>query len=187
MTSLMQESRKKNSLIKKNITFTTFHKNDEVLARLLETYFFEIVQPLYGDQREPLRKIKEGMDRICEFCFYSGKMAGMVVYKNHLSDEFLEDGIAKGIEIKTVFLVDKNAKTAGTIFKCLVGRAFRYAVKIKGSCLFATVSAQRPEVLRLMLKLGFKVVQTLPGKYIEGINEYLIHHPSPAEMLDQIS
>lgn len=169
--------------IEDQIIFKTLRRRDKKLLNLLEGYFLEIIQPLYGDQSEFLKKIKEGKDRICEFLIYSEKAAGVAIYKNHTSNEFIDFGIENAIEIKTVFLFEKNKKTAGLFLRHLLSRPAQMAIDIDATCLFGTVSSKKPEILRMMCKLGFKIIETFQGKYIKGIDEYLICHPRPEDLL----
>ncbi len=91
--------------------------------------------------------------------------------------------VKDGVEIKTIFLVDQNKKTAGLMLRYLLNQAANLAIEIRASCLFGTVSAKKPEVLKVMLKLGFQIATTFQGKYLENTDEYLIYHPRPYDLL----
>lgn len=156
--------------------FERLGKNSDRLIRLLEEYFKENIQPLYGDQRAFLDKIKEGKDRTCEFLFCNNKPVGVLIYKNQLSDEFAESGILQGLELKTVFLLEKRKKTAGLFLYYLLSHAANLTLDKQGICMFGTVSSQKPDVLKVMCKMGFKIIEMFKDKYIKGVDEYLICH-----------
>ncbi len=163
--------------------FKTLSKNDQELILILEEYFSEKIEPLYGNQSEFIRKIKEGKDRVCEFIFYGQKVCGIVIYKNHTSDEFADFGLKNSLEIKTIFLIDQKAKTAGLFLRYLLSRVAQYAIKINATSLFGTISAKKPEVLRVMRRLGFNAVATFKDKYLKNTDEYLMCHPFPYNLL----
>jgi hypothetical protein len=64
-----------------------------------------------------------------------------------------------------------------------MNRVAKKCMELKATCVFGTVSAKKQGVLNVMLKLGFNVVATFRGKYIENTDEYLICHENPASLL----
>ncbi len=165
------------------VRFQPLQKGSPQLFDLLKTNFAEKIAPLYGDQTEIIKKTTDGHDRSCEFLFYQDKPSGVIIYKNDPSDEFIEFGAGNAIELKTILLIQKNTKTAGIFLKHLLTRVANQAVQTEAECIFGTVSSKKPEVLRVLCKLGFNVVTCFHGKYIEGVDEYLICHPSPYDLL----
>jgi hypothetical protein len=169
-----------------NIEFKNLHLQDFQSVKILEDYISENIKPLYGNTAAGfLEKVKAGKDRTCEFLYYNDKPVGLIIYKYQLSDEFIEFGIKNGFELKSVFLIDKNRKTTGMFLYRLMCKAAQKAVEANATCIFGTVSAKKQDVLKLMIKLGFNVVQTFKGKYMDDVDEYLICHPNPHYLLIQ--
>jgi hypothetical protein len=170
--------------IQGNIEFKNLHLRDLQSVKILEDYISENIQPLYGNTAAGfLEKVKSGKDRACEFLYYNNEPVGLIIYKYQLSDEFIEFGIKSGFELKSVFLIDKNKKTAGVFLYRLMHKAAQRAVEANATCIFGTVSAKKQNVLKLMIKLGFKIVQTFKGKYIDDVDEYLICHSNLHHLL----
>ena len=165
------------------IFIKTLESSDESYFNLVEEVFLEKIQPIYGKQQQALNKIKNGNDRICDFIVSNDKPAGLIVYKKELSDELNDFGIRKGIEIKTIFLIEPKIKTAGQFIKLLLSRPATHLKKLNGLCIFGTISALKPDVLRVMCKLGFEPVKIFHDKYIVGVDEYLVCHPFPEKLV----
>jgi hypothetical protein len=166
------------------LQFKTLQKKDKRAFQFLEKYFLEYIQPVYGNQSQILQKIKNGKDRTCEFLIFCGRPVGVLIYKNQLSEEFSKLGIEGGFELKTVFLLERKTKTSGLFLKSLLGRAAQLALQREGKCIFGTVSSKKLEVLKVMCKLGFSIVETFEGKYIENVDEYLICHKNPSYLIN---
>lgn len=57
---------------------------DSTYLEVVERCFSDIVTPIYGNQQEALKKIKDGKDRTCEVMLIDGSPRGFIVYKNSL-------------------------------------------------------------------------------------------------------
>lgn len=181
------ETKNFRSLVDKSeLHFKTLQKKDKKYFQLLENYFRENIQPVYGDQSQILEKIKTGKDRTCEFLTFCERPVGVLIYKNQLSEEFSNFGIKDGLELKTVFLLERKTKTSGLFLCSLLSRAAQMVLQKEGECIFGTVSSKKLEVLKVMCKLGFNIVETFKGKYIEDVDEYLICHRNPFYLINKI-
>lgn len=164
--------------------FKPLQKKDTKEFQLLNEYCHKNILPIYGDQAKIfLERVKAGKDRTCEFLVCCGRLVGLLIYKNQLSNEFNNFGIQNGFELKTTFLIEQKVKTSGLFLRLLMGRAAQMALQKNSSCIFGTVSAKKPEVLKVMHKLGFTIIHTFKNKYIENVDEYLICHKSPIDLI----
>jgi hypothetical protein len=171
------------SLIKKTdgnncmqLRFRKLRKTDRKYWKLIEDFFIDQIQPLYGDQTKFLNKIREGIDRTTEILFCETRPVGIIVYKCQLSDEYASLGIEKALELKTICLFEKKYKTAGLFLRFLMGRTAEHARKIHASSIVGTISSRKPDVLRVMQKFGFDVMQTFKDKYLSNADEFLMCH-----------
>lgn len=136
----------------------------------------EVLTPLYGKQESALEKISKSIDRECVVMLVNNKLVGLLIYKTNISDEFSKFDICSSIEIKTLFLKNSNNNSGKGFGSCLLNKALEYGKVVGAKSLSVTVSENKQESLAFFQRKGFKIVHTFSGKYVAGVNEYLLKY-----------
>jgi ASC-1-like (ASCH) protein/GNAT superfamily N-acetyltransferase len=154
--------------------FSVVDKKHETFS-CVEKAFKERIEPLYGDQTNALKKIGEGVDRVCRVLFENEQPVGILVSKRDLSDEHIKVGLRASFEIKTLMLIDPEKNSGRDLGTKLVEKAEEIAKSINADGMVVTVSENRKDSLEFFKKKGFVVKQAFPEKYIPKVTEYLLH------------
>lgn len=140
--------------------------------------FNQVIAPIYGDQTTALNRIAAAVDRTCEVLINDStkEMAGILVYKNEPTDEFLEFEAPKALEIKTLFVVNAATQSGRGIGTKLIDRIKEVASAQKFQSIAVTVSDEKTESQEFFTKKSFSKVFVFHDKYKQGINEALFIH-----------
>jgi GNAT superfamily N-acetyltransferase len=128
---------------------------------LVEQLFKEVITPLYGDQTDALRKIKEGTDRKCKLLYHLDQPVGVIVYKTALSNEYEAYGIKNSLELKTLFVIDAKNNSGKGIGKQLVDKVIKIARKLHASSIHVTVNEKVEESTVFFKKNRFVILASL--------------------------
>ena len=174
----MEEKKNLKSIIE-NIRILKFKKICEKSSAFfaVKKYFNEVIKPLYGDQMYALKQIGKSIDRKCELFYEDDEEVGMLVYKTFLSDEYVNFGIEKALEIKTLFVVNAEKNSNKNIATMLLKRVLKVALKKGAKALFVTASSGKPEMKEFFLKRGFQIAKIFKNRYVKGLDEYLFIYP----------
>lgn len=153
--------------------FKTVQPSSPELA-FVEKVFQTTIEPLYGDQSSALKKISDSRDRTCELYVEQGVPVGLLVYKNHTVQEFAHLGARDSLEIKSLFVIDAKHNSGKGTGSALIERVKEVARQLHARTLVVTVSEHKPESLSFFLKKGFRIIHTYHGKYLPGVDEYLL-------------
>ncbi len=140
---------------------------------LIEKAFDQVIRPVYGPQKDALEKIGKGYDRLCEGLFIDKKLTGLIVYKKKLVD--------KGLEVKTLTLLDPTADSGHGFGSILLQRAEQIARQRKAESIILTVSSTKPEALTFFQKKGFAIARS--KKKSDGIFEHELIYQLPQATL----
>lgn len=168
------------------IQFDTLEKHCEPNNSLfleVERFFKDFIEPIYGNQKKILEKIRIGEDRKCQVLFCNGRSEGILVYKTENSDEFKDFGVSNALELKTLILNRKSKKFSGLFISILYKQIALAALENNSSCIFSTVSSEREDAFKVAKKLGFMKIHSLNGKNLKGVDEFLVCHKSPSELV----
>lgn len=146
--------------------------------------FESILVPLYGSQEKAIQQIADSTDRACHLLFENEQPVGIIVYKTVLSDEFKDDGVAKSIEIKSLFVVNSKNNSGRGIGSLLMNKVIQEARKLNlgHQSIHVTVSETKKESLMFFLNKDFRIVKLWNGRYFPGVKEYLLSRPENPEV-----
>lgn len=155
----------------------------------IEEYFKQDIAPLYGDQTQALKKISAAKDRTSEVLISPEvhEELGVIVYKNLLTNEFIDLGFSNSFEIKTLFVINSQKNSGKRIASRLLRRIAQKAVHLKAYSIFVTVSSAKPESLAFFLSHGFRIAEIRKDAYVEGLDEYYLFNPNPQKLLSTIT
>lgn len=149
---------------------------------LVKQQLLKSLSPLYGDQSSAIQKLEKNKDRICELYYENEVIRGLIIFKNHLSNEYAEYGIVNGFEEKTTLPiifedeVNRRRSLRFTTMLKLLNRASDHAIAMNAQSFFGTVSGEKNGTLRLLFRLGFEEVAKFHNKFKSGVTEHLIVH-----------
>ncbi|CCB87872.1 transposase [Simkania negevensis] len=155
----------------------------------IEEYFTQDIAPLYGDQTQALEKIAKAKDRTSEILISPEfhEELGVIVYKNELTNEFLDLGFNNSFELKTLFVINSPKNSGKRIASRLLRRIAQKAVELEALSIFVTVSSAKPESLAFFLNHGFRIAEVRADAYIQQLDEYYLFNPNPQKLLSTIT
>lgn len=156
--------------------------NDSLFLELKKV-FSTFIEPIYGNQQKPLEKIRMGKDRKCQLLFYNDQIEGILVYKTKNSNEFEEFGVSNALELKTLILTRKSNKLSGLMVSALYKQIGIAALENNASCVVSTVSSEREGAFNIARRLGFTKVHAFMDKNVNKVEEFLVVHPKPLELV----
>ncbi|NRA89718.1 MAG: hypothetical protein HRU43_01035 [Simkaniaceae bacterium] len=168
------------------IHFSTLEKKCNPTDNLfleVKKIFKNFIEPVYGNQQNALEKIRVGEDRRCEVLYCNEQVEGILVYKSKNSDEYSDFGISNALELKTLILTQKSNKFSGLFVSILYKQIGLAALEYHSSCIVSTVSSEKAEAFNVAKKLGFIKVHSLKGKNVQGVDESLVCHKNPLELI----
>lgn len=167
------------------ISFVMLQPDNREMVQFVLNHIKENIGPNYPNLIEAsLEKIRNMQDRACELMFLGTTLAGFIIYKTATSNEFADYGIQNGFELKTVCTNEKLQKSLGLIGAELFSQAGKRAIEMGATCIFGTISSNKPKVLKFTLNRGFKIKATFEKKYLQTADEFLVCHENPAELND---
>lgn len=131
---------------------------DSTYLVAVERCFSDIVTPIYGNQQEALKKIKDGKDRACEIMLANDSPRGFIVYKSSLQDEY---GIHNGFELKTLLLLDPFNDSRNGWGSQLFRRVDDIAYRKKANIIYCTASSRLESSIKCAQKNGYGIAQIL--------------------------
>lgn len=140
----------------------------------IKNEFSKIILPLYGCQNKALEKIIKQEDRIAKLLLNNQTPVGILIVKTIVNNEFSYVGAFNSIEIKTLFVISPTENGGKGFGGMLLKEALDHAIKEYADNLVVTVSEQKVESLAFFVKNGFEIKDTMPDKYIKGVNEFLL-------------
>lgn len=167
--------------------FITTEKNadeSDFLFIELKKAFENFIEPIYGDQKKFLEKIRIGEDRKCKLLFLDEQIHGILVYKTKNSDEFKGLGAPKALEIKTLMLIRESKKYSGYMVASLYKEAALAAIENKAKCIVATVSSALNASYNISKKFGFYIAHSWQNKISKNVDEFLICHACPSRLYE---
>jgi len=164
------------------VKLTNLSDNPKLFNDLV-TYFECNIQPLYGDQSKALNKINQAHDRSCEIIMFKGKVAGVGIWKKHLTNEYSGNGVKDALELKTFYIQLKNKKYSGLCALLLLRQIALRAIEIGAQTILGLVSTKRQDSLKFFLKCGFADVAKVKNSK-HDIEEILISSGSPFTLVD---
>ena len=93
----------------------------------IEEIFRERMEPLYGNQDEALRKIRDGVDRRCEILLYNDNPIGFIVYKKEKQQEYSREGLIDSFEVKALAVIEPSEKSIEAYGVLLTNRVIKLA------------------------------------------------------------
>lgn len=126
-------------------------KDNTNLYHVVEKTFKEIIEPLYGNQKNAIKKLTDCTDRNCEILFINNQPEGLIVYKTSLQTEFC---LENAFELKTALLLtpENGGRNLG---RYLFQRAENLACEHNARYIYGTISKQVPRVLHYLKKIGW--------------------------------
>jgi len=143
----------------------------------LQSAFQDVLEPLYGSQKDALEKIQKAVDRTAFLLYEGDSPVGVLVYKNNASDEYSQYGVTDSVEIKSLFVLDAGNNSNKGIGSRLLDQVTKAARTFNATSLHVTVSSEKEESLQFFKKKSFKVQASFPDKYKKGVTEYLLSLP----------
>lgn len=134
---------------------TSFHSSH---FRTVQSSFKKMIEPIYGDQKNAIVKIKEGLDRTCEVMLKHDNPVGMIVYKNKLQNEY---GLVSALELKTLFLFNPNKNSGHGFGSRLFQRIDEVAQEMVTNIIYCTASSKLENSIKCALKNGYKITRVL--------------------------
>jgi ASC-1-like (ASCH) protein len=145
----------------------------------VEEVFKSQIEPLYGNQDEAIRKIKDRTDRRCEILLYNDNPVGFVVYKKEKQREYEREGLVDSFEVKSLVIIEPSDRTREAYGAMLVNRVTKLAQRNFAKNLHITVSERDQKMAEFLKSKGFSVGKTWKDKYIKGVKEYLLSFSVP--------
>ena len=156
------------------LRFEILHGSSPEAKPVLEHIIHKLF-PSYGKNIFSfVKKIKDAKDRTCELLYSDDELIGLIVYKNHLSSEYAEFGIVDAFELKTLLLFDPETHARKGFGKILLRRTAEAALEMGTHTIFGTVSESSTVAFQFLTKNGFEVANIFQGKYVDGLDEYLV-------------
>ena|SRR3990167_6070894 len=145
--------------------------------------FHGVLAPLYGSQDKAIDQIRESKDRRCWLLYEGPQPVGVLVFKTVLSDEFVSEGVAQSVEIKSLFVVDPLKNSGKGIGSELLEKLQREVDQLALGHLniHVTVSETKQESLSFFCKKGFYIAHAWKDRYLPGVTEYLLACPAVSE------
>jgi hypothetical protein len=153
IVNFIQTVESKSSAPHGHVSFEAVFCNPSAL-KIVQSEFKKVIEPIYGDQKNALAKIKEGRDRTCEIMFKSGIPIGLIVYKNILQEEY---GFKNALELKTLFLFNPNRNSGRGLGSMLFSRIDEVAKDMEAALTYCTASSKVENSLNCALKNGYKI------------------------------
>lgn len=163
-------------------TFKTFQSNPHYFAQV-QQLFNERIAPCYGDQTSAIRKIQEGKDRTCVLLLNDSEAIGIVVFKTALVNEFEDQGIINSFEIKTLCLFNPTHDSGKGYGSYLLSYVAENAIKLNAQAITVTISACNLDSFRFFQTMGFRKAFTLHEHHQKGLDEIVLVHDNPSELL----
>ncbi len=126
--------------------------------KIVKNGFKKLIAPTYGDQKKALEKIKLAKDRNCELMFNFNNPLGIIVYKNSLQDEY---GFTRGLELKTLFLLNPEKNSGNGFGSYLFRRAAIIAKRMNANLIYCTASSKVENSMKCALKNGYVINRVL--------------------------
>ena len=127
--------------------------------KIVQNTFKKLLSHIYGDQKNSLKKIKEGKDRICELMLnYQHNPLGIIVYKNSLQNEH---GLSNALELKTLLLLNPNKNSGQGYGSRLFQRIDEVAKELGAELIYCTASSKVENSIKCAMKNGYKVAKIL--------------------------
>ncbi len=141
--------------------------------------FHRILTPLYGSQEKAIRQIEESSDRSCFLLYENEDPSGVLVFKTVLSDEFKDLGVARSIEVKSLFVDNSHQNSGKGLGSCLVDKLKEEVPKLglDPDAIHVTVSETKQESLMFFQKKGFQISHAWKDRYQAGVTEFLLSYP----------
>ncbi|MCB9092543.1 MAG: GNAT family N-acetyltransferase [Halobacteriovoraceae bacterium] len=155
-----------------DIKFAVLEESSPHFSKM-EEIFRSQIEPLYGNQDEALRKIRDRTDRRCEVLLYNDSPVGFVVYKKEKQREHEREGLADSFEVKSLVIIEPSDRTRETYGTMLVNRVMKLAQRNFAKNLYMTVSERDQKMVEFLRSKGFSVGKTWQDKYIKGVKEFL--------------
>jgi len=133
---------------------------------IVRSVFSRVIEPLYGEQQEALKKIGRGVDRLCEMLFDGERAVGLIVYKKELQ--------ASRFELKTLCLINPSLDSKKGYGTKLMYRVMELAYSRQATEVLVTVSSGAQDSLHFFQKKGFLSEKEEHGKYQHGLTEYTL-------------
>jgi ASC-1-like (ASCH) protein len=141
----------------------------------VEEIFRSQIEPLYGNQDEALRKIRDRTDRRCEVLLYNDNPVGFVVYKKEKQREYEREGLVDSFEVKSLVIIEPDERTREAYGAMLVNRVMKVAQRNFAKNLHITASERDQNMVEFLRSKGFSVGATWQDKHIKGVKEFLFH------------
>lgn len=145
-------------------SFITVDQNSSEFDVVKET-FKQLIEPLYGDQEEAIRKIGLANDRLCDILLDTGSPKGLIVYKKELQ--------TGDLECKTLCLCDPQKDSGKGYGNLLIKKLIIVAQEKNAEGIILTVNGNRGP-LSFFEKKGFKIKESIEGKFIAGEVEHTL-------------
>jgi ASC-1-like (ASCH) protein len=152
----------------------------------VEEIFRSQIEPLYGNQDEALRKIKDGTDRKCEVLLNNDHLVGFIVYKREMQKEYESIGLIDSFEVKSLAVIEPGEKTRDTYGTMLINRVIQLAQRKFAKNLHITVSEKDKNLVEFLRSKGFSILATWQDKYIKGVREFLFQINVPEKKITRI-
>lgn len=134
---------------------------DEVELRRIAR---KTLEPLYGNQDKALKEWLTGNGYKNAFVFDEKGIKGLLVLKKSPFKSF--------IKISTLLVLpESKGKKTGTRF---LEFSENLAIECHYEYIIVTVSEKVPESMVFFQKLGFEIVDKVPGKYQPGVTEFIL-------------
>jgi len=165
---------KLHSNYKKAFTYEHVEKSS-IHFSTLESEFKKVIAPIYGDQTKALEKIKLSIDRKSILLKENDLPVGILVFKTQPSSEYINYEINSSIEIKSLFVIGRQANSYRGIGSELLEIVLDYTSKAQAKSVHVTVSSLKDCSLNFFLKKGFVCKGTWPNPTNPELIEYILH------------
>lgn len=118
-------------------------------TQLIEWFFKNTLEPLYGNQDGFIKKTTTGKDRECLILFVENLAVGFIVYKNHLQNH--------GVELKTLSLIFPEKDSGRGFGSLLYQEVERRSRAMEAAHIFCTVYSNALDSLKCLLKNGYVI------------------------------
>lgn len=131
--------------------------------------------PLFGDQREALKKITEGKNRGCEIALSQENPVGFVVWKkNNEENSFI---------VTNLHLINPEINSVSTVVDALIRNIFTYARRNAAERIKLTIPEKDSELFEVLKSKNFNLLET---KKISstGLFKHLLSYNLPKKPID---
>jgi ASC-1-like (ASCH) protein len=153
-------------------------KSGSSYAPAIKKEIDKVITPLYGDQEKMWQKVMDkNSDRICYAAMTEDgtQLLGVLIFKSAPSNEYKDSlNISESVEIKTLFVIDRELNGRHGVGSKMLEKAIRYADQISAAAVHVTVSDNAQSSLSFFQKKGFRIVSSVKDKYIKGVNENIL-------------